>query len=316
MSGRVAIVGTGNVGVAAAYALFQQRVARELLLVDRDRARAEGEAMDLAHGQALVGSCPVRAADWPDLAGCDVVVLAAGVGQQPGEDRLSLLQRNAEVLAGIAAELDHHAPEAVVIVASNPVDLLTRILQRLSRRPAERILGTGTMLDTSRFRALLGQHYGINPRSVHAYILGEHGDSEVPLWSDATIGGQNLRGATINGRPWDPEALHGLFTEVRDAAYAIIQRKGYTNTAIGLVIAYLTRVVLDDQKSVVPVSAAVDGEFGLSDLCLSLPRVVGAGGVEGSVLPEPDEDERAALTASGETLAGHLAGLDLDGLRA
>jgi L-lactate dehydrogenase len=310
MTGKVGIVGTGAVGMAAAYSLFQQRVARHLVLVDRNHERAEGEARDLEHGQALVGHCQVEAGDWDALADSGVVVICAGAKQNPGETRLQLLERNAGIFADIAEQLDHHAPDAVVIIASNPVDVLTRVMQRLSKRPHQRIIGTGTMLDTSRFRASLGDYYDVNPRSVHAYILGEHGDSEVPLWSDATIGGLHLRDHCINGRRFDAEVMDALFTEVRDSAYHIIQQKGYTNHAIGLVIAYLIRVIQDDQRSVLPVSVLLEGQFGLEDVCMSLPCVLGSGGLRTRLEPEPDARELDALRRSGETLRGHLAGLD------
>jgi L-lactate dehydrogenase len=307
----VGIIGTGNVGVAAAYALFQRQIASSLVLVDLDRRRAEGEAMDLMHGQALVGRVTVRAGEYADLAGCQVVVICAGVGQKPGESRLDLLNRNAGVFRQIAAELDRHAPEAVLVVATNPVDILTAVMQRLSARPHRLVVGTGTMLDTSRFRALLGEHYGVNPRSVHAYILGEHGDSEVPIWSSATIGGQSLMHQEINGRPFDPSAMDRIFRQVRGAAYDIISRKGYTSTAIGLVIAYLVRVILEDQKSVLPVSVDPGGLYGLSDVCLSVPCVVGAGGVECRVPAAVSGEERKGLDASAAVLRASLSGMSI-----
>jgi L-lactate dehydrogenase len=305
----VGIIGTGNVGVAAAYALFQRQIASSLVLVDLDHRRAEGEAMDLMHGQALVGRVNVRAGGYADLAGCQVVVICAGVGQKPGESRLDLLNRNAAVFRQIATELDRHAPGAVLVVATNPVDILTAVMQRLSTRPHRLVVGTGTMLDTSRFRALLGEHYGVNPRSVHAYILGEHGDSEVPIWSSATIGGQSLMHQEINGRPFDPSAMERIFRQVRGAAYDIIARKGYTSTAIGLVIAYLVRVILEDQKSVLPVSVDPGGLYGLSDVCLSVPCVVGAGGVECRVPAAVSGEERKGLDASAAVLRASLSGM-------
>jgi L-lactate dehydrogenase len=307
----VGIIGTGNVGVAAAYALFQRQIASSLVLVDLDRRRAEGEAMDLMHGQALVGRVTVRAGDYADLAGCQVVVICAGVGQKPGESRLDLLNRNAAVFRQIAAELDRYAPEAVLVVATNPVDILTAVMQRLSARPHRLVVGTGTMLDTSRFRALLGEHYGVNPRSVHAYILGEHGDSEVPIWSSATIGGLPIVPNEINGRVFEAAALQRLFERVRSAAYDIIARKGYTNTAIGLVIAYLVRVILEDQKSVLAVSVDPGGLHGLSDICLSIPCIVGAGGVECRVPPALSGEEREGLAASAALLRTSLSGMSI-----
>ena len=269
--------------------------------------------MDLMHGQALVGRVSVQAGDYPDLAGCRVVVICAGVNQKPGENRLDLLNRNAEVFREIAGRLDRHVPEAVLVVATNPVDILTAVMQRLSSRPASRVIGTGTMLDTSRFRALLGEHYGVNPRSVHAYILGEHGDSEVPLWSSATIGGRRIVDQEVNGCRFDEAAFQALYERVRGAAYDIIDRKGYTNTAIGLVIAYLVRVILEDQKSVLPVSVGPAGVYGISDLCLSVPCVVGRDGVEAPVPPQLSGTEAQGLSASAEVLRASLSGMTIGG---
>lgn len=305
----VGIIGTGHVGVAAAYALFQRQIAGRLILLDADRHRAEGEAMDLMHGQALVGRVSVRAGDYQDLAGCRVVVVCAGVGQKPGESRLDLLNRNAAVFQEITVRLDRHVPDAVVVVATNPVDILTSVMQRLSTRSPERVIGTGTMLDTSRFRALLGEYYDVNPRSVHAYILGEHGDSEISVWSSATIGGLTLRDNEINGRPFDAAAMNEIFQRVRGAAQDIIRCKGYTNTAIGLVIAYLVRVILEDQKSVLAVSVDPGGRYSLSGLCLSIPCVVGAGGVEATVPTGLSAEEREGLSASAAVLRNSLAGM-------
>jgi L-lactate dehydrogenase len=281
------------------------------VLVDKDPRRAEGEAMDLMHGQALVGRATVRAGSYEDLAGAQVVLIAAGVGQHPGETRLDLFNRNAEVFREIAAQLDRHAPDAILLIATNPVDVLTYVMQELSARPHQRVIGTGTLLDTARFRALLGEHYGVDPRSVHAYILGEHGDSEVPIWSNASIGGLPILGNTILGKPFDRPALDALFENVRRAAYQIIDRKGYTNLAIGAVLAHLVEAILGDQKSVLPVSVRLRGEHGLEGVCLSLPCVVGIDGVESRVLPDLDAEEIAALGRSAKVLRDTLAGLAL-----
>lgn len=307
----IGIVGTGNVGMAAAYALFQRRGASEIILVDLDRERAEGEAMDLMHGQAYVGRCMVRAGGYEDLRNASVIVICAGAAQRPGESRLDLLNRNAAVFRAIAVELDRHAPEAILLVASNPVDILTYVMQELSARPPSRIIGTGTMLDTTRFRTLLGQHYGVDPRSVHALILGEHGDSEVPIWSTATIAGLRLVGNTILGRPYSPEALEAIVQQVRRAAYEIIQRKGYTNWAIGLVIAHLIHTIQDDQHSVLPVSVRLQGQLGLEGVCMSMPAPVGIEGVGPCLPPRVDAEEEAALQRSAAVLREKLAEIDL-----
>ncbi|SHK62306.1 L-lactate dehydrogenase [Rhodothermus profundi] len=307
----VGVVGTGHVGVAAAYALFIKGLASELILIDRDARRAEGEAMDLMHGQSLVGSMTVRAGTYADLHNAQIVIISAGVAQRPGESRLALLHRNAEVFREIIGELDRHAPEAILIVATNPVDILTYVAQELSQRPSEHIIGTGTLLDTARFRALLGQYYGVDPRSVHAYILGEHGDSEVAIWSQVAIGGQRILNRTVLGRPFDRTRMQQLFEEARTAAYAIIDRKGYTNTAIGVVIARLVEAILDDEKSVLPVSVRLNGEYGIHNVCLSLPCVIGLRGIEGRVLPELAPDELEGLRRSAEILHQSLRELSL-----
>jgi len=307
----VGIVGTGNVGTAAAYAIFNQGFASEILLLDQDTRRAEGEAMDLMHGQQLVGRITCRAVDYPALSNAQIIVLAAGASQKsPDETRLDLLRRNAEIFREIIIQLDKHAPNAILVVATNPVDVLTYICQELSSRPGRRILGTGTLLDTARFRALLGRHYGVDPRSVHAYILGEHGDSEVPIWSNATIGGQDIYGRTVLGTDWDTDTMQGIFEQARDAAYEIIARKGHTDTAIGVVIARIVRAVLEDQQNVLPVSTRPEGAYDIDDVCLSVPCVVGLEGMEKRVDPELSDDEREALRASAKALRDSREELD------
>lgn len=299
------IVGLGNVGNAAAYSLFQQRVATELVLVDLDRRRAEGEAMDLMHGQAFVGRVRVRAGDASDLGGCRVVVVCAGVGQRPGESRLDLMSRNVDVFRSVATDLDRHAPDAVVVVATNPVDVLTYVLQELSERPADRIIGTGTSLDSSRLRALVAEHLSVDPRSVHGYVLGEHGDSEVAVWSSATIGGAPLLDEL--GGPSEAHAvLEAIADQVRRAAAEIIDRKGFTNTAIGLVLANIVHSIVDDQRTVLPVSVRLSGELGIDDVCLSVPCIVGADGASTRMLPPLDAEELVALRASAGILRASL----------
>jgi L-lactate dehydrogenase len=308
----VGIVGTGQVGTAAAYAIYNQNLASEILLVDRDEEKAEGEAMDLMHGQLLVGRVTCRAVDYDALSEAQVIIITAGASQaSPDETRLHLLKRNADIFRQIISELDEHAPEAILMIATNPVDVLTYVSQELSARPKRRIIGTGTLLDTARFRALLGNHYGVDPRSVHAYILGEHGDSEVPIWSNANIAGQNLQGNTVLGREWDQAAMDALFERARNAAYEIIERKGYTNTAIGVVIARILRAILEDQRVVLPLSIRPGGAYGLRDVVLSVPCVLGIEGVARTVCPELTPEERSALQVSAEALVESRAGIEL-----
>ncbi|SVB78861.1 uncharacterized protein METZ01_LOCUS231715 [marine metagenome] len=304
---KIGIIGTGFVGMAAAYSLFQLKLANHIVLVDKNHDRAQGEALDLMHGQPLVGRCEVTAGDFSSLKGAGIIVICAGVSQSsPDESRLHLLQRNIKVFEAIAKELDHHAPEAMLLIASNPVDILTYAMQSLSQRPNNLIIGTGTLLDTSRFRTLLADYYDVSPQSVNAFILGEHGDTEIPVWSSASVAGLGIRGNTINGREYDQNAMAEIVTKVRKAAYEIIANKGYTNWAIGLVIAYLIRTVRDNQRNVMPVTVRLNGQYGINDNCLSLPAVIGSDGVESIITPRLDEEELAGLQHSANTLKASM----------
>ena len=304
---KIGIIGTGFVGMAAAYSLFQLKLANHIVLVDKNHDRAQGEALDLMHGQPLVGRCEVTAGDFSSLKGAGIIVISAGVSQSsPDESRLHLLQRNIKVFEAIAKELDHHVPEAMLLIASNPVDILTYAMQSLSQRPNTLIIGTGTLLDTSRFRTLLADYYDVSPQSVNAFILGEHGDTEIPVWSSASVAGLGIRGNTINGREYDQNAMAEIVTKVRKAAYEIIANKGYTNWAIGLVIAYLIRTVRDNQRNVMPVTVRLNGQYGINDNCLSLPAVIGSDGVESIITPRLDEEELAGLQHSANTLKASM----------
>ena len=309
--GHVGIVGVGHVGMAAAAALFHAQSVTRLTLVDLDRRRAEGEAMDLMQGQALVGPCTVVAGGDQDLADASVVVLTAGVGQRPGETRLDLLSRNIDVFRSVVEGLDRWAPRAVVIVATNPVDVMTWAVRGLSIRPEELVVGTGTVLDSARLRDLLSRRYGVDPRSVHGYVLGEHGDSEFVPWSIVSVGGARLVDREVLGVAWDREAAAAMEDEVRHAAYEIIDRKGWTSWAIGSVIRELVAVVLRDERSVVPVSVPPAGAYGLDGPSLSLPARLGRTGIDGIVMPQLTEAELASLRASSDTLAAAVEGLDL-----
>lgn len=306
----VGIIGVGHVGMAAAAALFHASMVSRLTLVDLDERRAEGEAMDLMHGQALVGACDVRAGTLADLAGAAVVVMGAGVSQQPGENRIDLLARNAAVFRSVADGLDEHAPDAVVLIATNPVDIMSRVFAELSVRPPVRVIGTGTTLDSARLRALLGRRYRVDPQSVHGYVLGEHGDTELVPWSLVSIGGTTIRDRTVLGVAWDGAAMRALAEEVRTAAYEIIARKGWTNWAIGSVIRELVAAVLRDERTIAPVSVPLRGEYGIDGPWLSIPARIGRDGVDGVVAPPLEPDEEQALRASATALDEVHAALD------
>jgi L-lactate dehydrogenase len=306
---KVGIIGAGNVGVAGAYAMLVGRMCSELVLVDLNAKRAHGEALDLMHGQGFIGRRQVRAGDYSDLAGCQVVVVTAGAAQKPGETRLDLLAKNARILASIAEQLDKSCPDAIVVVASNPVDILTYMMQQFSGRSNSRIIGTGTMLDTSRFRTLLGSYYDVSPQSVHGYILGEHGDSELAAWSTVTIGGRPIVGNTLFGKPYDEDDMHELFESVRHAAYEIIEAKGYTNWAIGLALGRLAEILLQDGKSIQPVSVRLEGQYGADDVCISVPARLGMDGVEAVIDLDLTDEEELAFERSATLLKENISSI-------
>ncbi|RJG51503.1 L-lactate dehydrogenase [Motilimonas pumila] len=308
----VGIVGAGNVGVAGAFAIYLQQLCSEIVLVDLDKARAEGEALDLMHGQGVTGRVKVKAGEFADLALCDVIVVTAGAAQKPGETRLDLLNKNAAIFKTITAELDQHAPNAVIVIASNPVDVITYIFQQLSSRPHSKVIGTGTVLDTSRLKTLLGEHYDVDPTSIHGYILGEHGDSEFAAWSTINIGGVPVVGNEVLGKAYDQQVIETLYHEVKDAAYKIIAGKGYTNWAIGVVIAKIVQVLFSDRASIHPISVRLQGEYGIEDVCISVPAKIGIGGVEQLVELNLSKDELKKLRQSADILKKNLASIDLN----
>ena len=303
---RVGIVGTGLVGSTIAYTLLVRGPHCELVLVDVNRAKAEGDAMDLNHGIPLAAPMPIRAGEYGELRDADVVVIAAGVAQRPGETRLALLRRNAQVIRDVVERVIAVAPGAVLLVVTNPVDVLSYIAYRHSGLPAARVVGSGTLLDTLRLRYLLGQRFGVDPRSVHAYIIGEHGDSEIAVWSLANIAGVRLSelGTGRDGAlaPDLSQELAAILEQVRKAAYAIIERKGATYYAVALAVARILESLLYDQHSVLTVSTLVQGLYGIEDVYLGLPCVVGRRGVEKVIELPLAPEELAALRRSADIL--------------
>ena len=296
MGTTVGIVGTGWVGASVAISTLHAGVAGELWLNDLNGALAEGETMDLAHGASFYPNCTVRAVDVDAMRDADAVVVAAGRGGRPGESRLELLRDNAALVADLGRRLAGFG--GTVILVTNPVDVLVRVMTEASGLPPARVLGTGTMLDTARLRQMLGGRLGVATASVHAQVVGEHGDSEVVLWSGASAGGVPLR-----DRPgWSGEDETRIAHDVRVAAYEIIRRKGETNHAIGLVTASLLRSLLRDERRVLDVSRVQEGACGLRGVALSLPAVVGAGGAVEVLVPSMDAGERAALERSAQVL--------------
>ena len=307
---KVGLVGTGMVGASFAYALMQRNVADELVLIDVDSARAEGEMMDLNHGLPFVRPMRITAGDYADLADADVIVICAGVGQRPGQTRLELLQTNAAIFREIVPRITSVNEEGVILVATNPVDLLTCVTSQIVGFGNPRVMGSGTVLDTARLRYLLSRHYGIDSRNVHAYIVGEHGDSEVALWSLANIAGVRLPDFVgPNGQGYDQAALDHIFFQTRDAAYEIIKRKKATYYAIGLGLLAIVEAVLGDQHAILTVCSPLAGQCGVSGISISMPTIVGRPGIEQVLDPPMSEAELSAFQASARTLKERLSEL-------
>jgi L-lactate dehydrogenase len=304
---KVAVVGAGQVGSSAAYACVLRGAASDVALVDLDEGRARAHAEDILHATPFASAARVSAGPPEAAEGAGVVVLTAGVAQKPGESRLDLLQRNADVFRSLVPRVLAAAPDVVLLVATNPVDVMTQVAARVAAAeagvPAERVVGSGTILDTARFRALLGEHLDVAPSSVHAYVLGEHGDSEVLAWSGARVGGVPLSAFDDDPqRAVDARARARVDEGVRRAAYRIIEGKGATWHGIGAGLARLVEVIRDDERAVFTVSAVTPEVEGVREVALSLPRVVGAGGVLRTLAPELDGDEHAALGRSASIL--------------
>jgi L-lactate dehydrogenase len=299
----VGIVGTGWVGSSVAISTLHNAAAQEVLLYDRNQGLAEGEAMDLSHGSSFYPSARVGYSELDELNNTDAVVIAAGRGGTADESRLELLRDNARIVGGLGRHFADYS--GTVVVVTNPVDVLTYVFQRESGLDPARVIGTGTMLDTSRLRQVLGRELGVDPRSVHAQVVGEHGDSEVCLWSSAALGGRLIR----DWPKWSREREKEVETEVRDAAYQIIERKGATNHAIGLVTANLLRGMLRDERRVLTVSRVQEGLFDLEGVALSMPTIVASAGATEVLQPALDDEERLALEHSAEVLRNAIATL-------
>jgi L-lactate dehydrogenase len=303
------IIGCGGVGAATAYTLATHGLFSELVLVDIDQNRAHGEAMDISHSIAFSQPCRVRSGKYDDLANASLVIIAAGVNQKPGETRIQLLERNAVVLRSIIREIVRVCPETILLVVSNPVDLLTSIALKLSGFPSSRVIGSGTVLDTARLKYLLGHQLGVDGRNVHAFIIGEHGDSELAVWSSANISGIDLDDY-CDSREMHPD-YHALFESVRNAAYEIIMGKGATYYGLAMSVLRIATCIVRGEHSVLPVSTLASGHYGLGDVCLGLPCIVGRTGVE-TILDIPlNHNEQKRLQSSADTLYSALQELDL-----
>ena len=300
---RIVIVGAGHVGATFAYSLVLGGLAAEIVLIDRDASRAEGEAMDLSHAVPFVAPTRIRPGTFEDCRGAAMVVITAGAGQRPGETRLDLAGRNAAIIRDVVPRIVAANPDAVLLVATNPVDVLTYATLRVSQLPASRVIGSGTILDTARFRHLLGEHLRVDARSIHAYIIGEHGDTEVPVWSLANVAGMRLdEFRRVHGHADDDAVLRSIVEDTRRAAYLIIERKGATYYAVAAGLMRIVEAVLRNQSTVLSVSSLVPGFYGIDDVCLSLPSVVSRAGIERVLQLDLNDEETAALRHSADVL--------------
>lgn len=309
---KIALIGIGFVGSSFAYSLMIHGTVSEIVLIDIDRKRAEGEAMDLNHGLSFVQPARIWAGDYADCEGADIVVITAGLAQKPGESRLKLVDRNIEIFRQIIPKIKEYNKKCILLVATNPVDIMTYASLKLSGFPSSRVIGSGTILDTSRLRYLLAEYLRVDPRNVHAYIIGEHGDSEVPVWSLANVAGTRLKDCCpICGQEYDELHLNTMFEQAKTAAYKIIELKGRTYYAIGLGLTRIVESIIRDENAVLTISSFLQDYYGVSDICLSVPTIVNRNGVR-EVLKLPlEEEEIKQFQNSASTLRNITQSLSL-----
>jgi L-lactate dehydrogenase len=300
---KVAIIGAGFVGATAAYALFIDGIASEIALIDIKKEKAEGEALDLVHGTLFNPYTKITYGDSYSLCkNADIIIITAGANQKPGETRLDLTKKNALILKNIIPKITEQNKDCILLMVTNPLDVLTYMALKISKFPENKVFGTGTILDTARFRHHLGEYYGVNPQSVYAYILGEHGDSEFPVWSSANISGIPLK----EFEKYDRKKLNVLFEKTKNSAYEIISRKGATYYAIGLAITKIVRTILTDQQEILPISCFLRNYYGVNDVCLSIPVVLGRQGITKKLELPLNSEEKKLLFKSAKTIKDNI----------
>ncbi len=300
---KISVIGAGFVGSTVAYTLVMKGVASEIVLVDVNLERAEGEAMDISHGAPFAKSSVIRAGSYEDTKGSDVVIITAGTNQKPGETRIDLITRNAAIMRDVAGRVGEQSPNAVILVISNPVDVMTYVARQVTGFPKNRVIGSGTVLDSSRFRYLLANRFDIDPRNVHGYIMGEHGDSEFPAWSLVNIAGMSLDEASdLFNKEINDEVRQSIADSTRNAAYEIINRKGATYYGIGMSATRIVEAIVRDERSIMTVSSLLHGEYDIDDLYLSVPAILGEHGIEKVLTPRLSDLELANLHHSAQVL--------------
>ena len=309
---KAAMIGCGFVGSASAFALMQSGLFSELVLIDANHDKAEGEAMDIAHGLPFAGQMKIYAGDYDDIVDAAVIIVTAGAAQKPGETRLDLVNKNVNIFNSIIPEIAKRNYKGILLIVANPVDILTYTAVKLSGLPENRVIGSGTVLDTARLKYALGEHLEVDSRSVHSFIIGEHGDSEIVAWSSTNVSGIPVNDfCELRGHFNHEEAMHRIADDVKNSAYDIIEKKGATYYGIAMSVKRICECIMRDEKSILPISSMMHGEYGISDICLSMPTVVGREGVETRVPIQLNEQEESALSASAEQLSKVAAQLDL-----
>ena len=300
---KVAVIGCGFVGSATAFALMQSRLFSEMVLLDANRAKAEGEAMDIAHGIPFAGQMKIYAGDYNDICDAGIIVITAGANQKPDETRLDLVHKNVEIFKSIIPEIAKRDYKGILLIVSNPVDILTYAAVKLSGLPENRVIGSGTVLDTARLKYLLGEHLSVDSRSVHAFIIGEHGDSEIAVWSSANVSGIPIDDfCEMRGHYDHVQAMRQIAENVKNSAYEIIARKQATYYGIAMSVKRICEVIVRDEKSILPISTMIHDEYGIDDIALSMPAIVGGEGVETHVPISLNKQETESLIDSAETL--------------
>ena len=304
-SNKIAVIGAGGVGATTAYALMVQGVGSEIVLIDLDQDKAEGEAMDLRHGASFVNPVNIYSGDYKDLKDAKLIIITAGAAQKTGETRLDLIKKNTGIFKNIISSITEYNQDGILLVVTNPVDILTYLTYKLSGFPANRVIGSGTMLDSSRFRSLLSKKCGVAAANIHGYIIGEHGDSEVPVWSLTNIAGTPIeKYCPICSKDCNEQehSLEGISKQVKNAAYEIIEKKGATFYAIALAVSRIARAILRDENAVLTVSSLMEGYYGVEDMSLSLPTLINSSGIDRVLeLPLSEKEEKAFRDS-----AGHL----------
>lgn len=299
---KVIIVGDGAVGSSYAFALVTQNIAQEIGIIDIDHKKTEGDALDLSHALAFTSPKKIYSADYPDCHDADIVVITAGAAQKPGETRIDLVHKNLKIFKSIVDQIVASGFDGIFLVASNPVDILTYATWKFSGFPKHRVIGSGTSLDSARFRQAIAELIGVDARNVHGYILGEHGDTEFPVWSHANVAGLQIYEWVKDHPDIDEEALVNIFFQVRDIAYTIIEKKGATFYGIAVALARITKAILNDEESVLPLSVYLDGEYGQSDIYIGAPAVVNRQGIKNIIEIPLSDSEKDKMELSASTL--------------